>query len=325
MREIIRFYLLLEAETPIAHHSESIGNCAVAMREKIRQEDGSFANVPLITGDTMRHGLREAAAHAMLSASGIADQGTLTAAALRLLFAGGMITGAQDATRIDDYRTMSDLVPPLTLLGGCVQNRAIPGRINVDAAVLICEESWRFIPGEIRDYLTERGTSIESCRSHVEDVTRVRMDPMLDPAHYGLLADGGAEQVRKLKKREEAGEKSDAIGKRDHKSTMMPRSFETVVRGSLFSWSASCVCMNALEVDTWHTMVGEFLRCPVVGGKRGVGFGRLRPVQGWKLPEMPAKVEAVQTSLALPAGKMFTEHVKARADRVREWLSTVVA
>jgi len=325
MREVIRFHVLLEAETPIAHHSESIGNSAVAMRRKIRQKDGSFANVPIVTGDTMRHGLREAGALALLKAAGLADQKCLTEAALRLLFAGGMITGAQDAIKLDEYHRMADLVPPLVLLGGCSQNRSIPGRMQVDDALLVCNETMHYMPEDVRAHLQEERTAIESCRSHVEEVQRVRMDPMLNPANHALLTDGGAEAVKKLKKSEAASATGNAIEKAESKSTMMPRTFETVVQGSLFLWGLSCTCMNELEVDTLQTMVGEFLLRATVGGKKGVGFGRLRPVKGWQIAVTKPTVAAVETSLALPAGRLFYNHVEARKDKVREWLSNVVA
>jgi CRISPR type IV-associated protein Csf2 len=324
MREIIRFNVLLEAETPVAHHSESIGNTAIAMRRKIRQPDGSFANVPIITGDTMRHGLREAGAYALLRAANLLGEHNLSEAALRLLFAGGMITGSQDAVKLDEYHRMCELCPPLALLGGCVMNRSIPGRLQVDDALLVCSETAKFMPTDVTEYLN--AVQLQSCRAHVEEVMRVRMDPMLNPAHAPLLLEASAEAAaKKLKKSEKASESNDSIAKLESKSTMMPRSFETVVQGSLFLWGLSCTCTSDLDVDTLHTMVGEFLSRPVVGGKRGVGCGRLRPVHGWKVIVTKPSEVSTEVSLARPAGELFSSHVAARADQVKEWLRGVVA
>lgn len=59
--QVNHFEFVLEARTPIAHHSETLGNEQIAMRRKVRQRGGAWADVPIITGDTMRHGMREAA------------------------------------------------------------------------------------------------------------------------------------------------------------------------------------------------------------------------------------------------------------------------
>jgi hypothetical protein len=69
--EKVRWEFILEAQEPIAHHSESMGNTAIAMRQKTRLADGSFVSVPIITGDTIRHQLREAASYALLDAAGM--------------------------------------------------------------------------------------------------------------------------------------------------------------------------------------------------------------------------------------------------------------
>lgn len=61
-----RYSFILEAQTPIAHHAETFGNVALAARRKVRQSDGSFAMLPMVSADSMRHGLRESAALAFL-------------------------------------------------------------------------------------------------------------------------------------------------------------------------------------------------------------------------------------------------------------------
>src|SRR3970282_2460114 len=89
-----------------------VKTCAlpILMRKKVRQSDGAIVNVPCITGDTMRHGMRESSSYAMLDAAGV-PEGGLTEAALRLLFAGGMVTGSEEgAVRLDEYREMCDLI-----------------------------------------------------------------------------------------------------------------------------------------------------------------------------------------------------------------------
>ena len=329
MHEQRTYEFIIEATTPIAHASESIGNSSLAMRAKRRQPDGSFVSVPILTGDAMRHALREASTYALLDAAGMLDVGKLGEAALRLLFAGGMITGGDaGAVKLDDYRTMVDLCPPLGLLGGCAQNRSIPGKMQVEAAELICEETAHRMPEWVKAWLATNVVSLASARSHIEEVQRVRMDPTLDPGKRKLLADGGASVERRLLASEAGKEAGDAVAVQDAKSSMLPRRHETVVAGSIFFWSVTATLHSELELDTFHTMLGGFLRDARVGGKRATGHGRLRAVVGQQIAvqrprEMPTSIDP--GALAPKVGSIFFEHVKARRGQVQAFLESVDA
>lgn len=327
--KIKTYEFVLEAYQPIAHHSETFGNEAVAMRRKVRQSDGSWAMVPIVTGDTMRHGLREAAAYAFLDAAGLLDEGNLTESALRLLFSGGMMTGRGDAgtIKLDDFRQMVELCPPLALLGGCAGNRVIPGRLQVDDAQLICSETERFMPAWLKGWLGER--ELDTCRASIEEVQRVRMDPTLDPGKVKLLADG--EQVRvagRLGAGEKAHAEDDAIARDESKSSMMPRKFERLAQGSQFHWSVTATCYSDLDEDTLHTMMGVFLSRAYVGGKRGTGHGLLVPIEGRDVAvRRPSDTSNVDVK-ALSTGKvgdLFREHVSARREQIKDWLNRVDA
>lgn len=318
---------ILRAEQPIAHHEESFGNSAVAMRRKIRQADGTFQRVPIITGDTMRHGLREASSLALLDAAGMLEEPSLTQAALRLLFSGGMITGASGGSvKLGDYREMIDMIPPLALLGGCAQNRAIPGRLFVDDATLICEETMHMLPGWAMEYLEAENTAVSSHRAHMEEVQRVRMDPTLIPARRALLAAGEADAVeRRLAASEQASEEDDAVAKDATKSSMLPRRFERIVQGSLFHWSLTCTTQNALQEDTLWTMIGAFLALAHVGGKKGTGHGRIKAIHAREAVFMrPSESTAFDLS-TMRKGDVFKAHMSERKDKLREYLNGVAA
>ena len=325
----IRYEFLLEAALPIAHHEGTFGNEAVIMRRKVRVRDG-WASVPIITGDTMRHGLREAAAYALLDAAGMLGSPLLSEAALRLLFAGGMVTGgAGGAISLDAYRECTEMVPPLALLGGCAQNRIIPGRCNVEDATLICDESRDYVPAWAVKAAQEHRGELEGARSHIESEQRVRMDPSLVPAKRLLLNEG--EQVA-INNRLTASETASTDG--DHgaalatKSSMMPRRFERVAQGSLFYWAVHFDCYGDLDVDTAHVMCAAFLARAMVGGKRGTGHGLLRPIVGNAIPiARPAENMAPidPAALAPQMGALFRRHVSERSARVRDFLGGVQA
>lgn len=328
-RERKRYEFLLRAEQPIAHASETIGNDALLMRQRVRTP-GGWADVPIITGDTMRHGMREAAAWALLDAAGMIENASLSEGALRLLFAGGMVTGKGDAgvINLDRYRELCELVPSMALFGGCADNRIVPGRLCVEAALIVSVETESYIPKWIMDKAYEFGP-LESCRSHVEEAQRVRMDPALVPEKRLLLT--GAEQValnKRLTASEAAHTDDDARAKDEAKSSMMPRRFERIAQGSLFAWSCEAVCWTDLEIDTLNVAVCAFLSNAVVGGKRGTGHGRIRALaaQGVQV-ERPADAMYPIDALA-PAskvGELFRAHVRERSGRIKDFFVEVNA
>lgn len=328
--ETIRYELIIEAHTPIAHHSEVFGNSAIAMRRKIRQPDGSLVDVPVITGDTLRHGLREASSYALLDSAGILGDAGLSEAALRLLFAGGMLTGRGDASavKLDAYRQMVDVMPTLGLFGGCANNRAIPGRLIVDDAVLICEETVSFVPGWVGDWLVEQGIRLESCRSYLEEVQRVRMDPTLDPGKRQLLSSNAAAAVQgRLLASEVAHDEGDAAAAASSKSTMMPRRFERVAQGSLFEWSVEATTYSELDTDTFNTAIAAYMANARVGGKRGTGHGAIRCVTARKvaMSRPSERAEPEVTALTKGVGAIFRAHMVDRRDALREFLAAVDA
>lgn len=323
-----RFEFLLEAVQPIAHHEGTIGNHATVMRRKVRLADGEFAEVPVITGDTMRHGLREAATWALLDAAGL-DEARLSDAALRLLFNGGVMTGRGDAgsVNLDQYRELATIIPPLALFGGCAMNRPIPGRIVVEDAVVLCQETMRWLAPWAVTLL--EGQSFAMARGYVEETQRVRMDATLDPSKRRLLSDGAQVAVNaRLAASEAAHVADDAIARDESKSTMLPRTFERVVQGALFTWAIQAETYTELDDDTLLTTLGVFLSRPRVGGKKGTGHGELRVVAardiGVRRPSERAEVLDC-TELGPRVGEVFRAHCAARADEIGKFLAKVDA
>lgn len=318
--ENLEYEFILEATTPIAHHEETLGNSAVLMRRKMRQPDGGLAHVPIITGDTMRHGLREASSYALLEAAGLLGE-TLSESALRLLFAGGMVTGAGAKVSLDDYRRWVDLIPPLALLGGCAGNRVIGGQLQVDEATLVCSETEHLLSDWARSQV---GEVYSPSRSLIEEVQRTRMDPTLQTEKRQLLTgDAQASVARRLKASEGA---DDDGGKDAAKSSMMPRRHERVIQGALWWWSLTGVVYSDLERDTLLTMLAAFLRSAQVGGKRGTGHGRLHPVAARHVDigTWEERTEALVLSEG-QIGTLFRSHVAERSSDLQDLLSEIQA
>jgi len=325
----LRFEFILRAEQPICHLEESLGNSGLAMRRKVILPDGRATRIPCITADTMRHGLRDAVTYSYLDAAGLLGQ-DLGEEALRLLFAGGMITGsAGGSVKMADYWQMVELNPALALLGGNAQNRSIPGRLFVDDSTLICEEQMHVLPDWVREWLKESGVGVASHRAYIEEAQRVRMDPLLDPAKRALLLpDHRARAEQRLIASETAATDNDAGATEQAKSTMMPRRFERLVQGALFWWGVTAHILSDLDDDTFKVMVASFLYDAHVGGKRGTGHGLLRAVRGWNIDvRRPAeRTESLDVrELGGQIGAIFRAHVSERRDQIAEFLKRVAA
>lgn len=322
-----RYELVLECATPVAHHAGNVGNHAHLMTSRFKTKDG-WEDVPIVTADTMRHKLREASSWALLDAAGL-HESCLTEAALRLLFNGGMVTGSDGgAVKLDAFRELVELVPSLGLFGGCAQNRIVPGRLTVEDAILICEETERFLSPWQAKVARELG-NLDTFSAHVEDAQRVRMDATLDPVKRNLLTTGEhVKSVARLASSEAASEGKKAIEKAESKSAMLPRTFERIARGSLLAWAVEAVVQNELDTDFFHVSLLSFLSRAVVGGKSGTGHGQLRVVAVNEIKMLTAsrEHELVDTkALGLQVGKLFLNHVQERKDRVAEFLSKVAA
>jgi hypothetical protein len=331
--EQLRYEIILEAESPIAHSAGTLGNASVAMTRKIRRPDGSFVSVPIVTADTLRHKLREAVTYALLDAAGLlADGGPqLSAAALRLLFNGGMLTGRGDASsvKLDEFRRMMTALPSLALFGGCANNHLIPGQLAVGDALLLCEESKHRAPAWTLAWCAKHGIALDTHRRHLDEELRVRMDATLIPEKRRLLSAEARDGVeRRLVASERAHDEDDAPAREATKSAMLPRTTEVIVPGSLFTWDVTATLYSALDRDTFDTAVAAFLANARVGGKAGTGHGRVRALAANMVPlARPSEKSAALdlAGLGSHCGQVFRAHVAEHKDALKDLLRTVDA
>lgn len=323
-----RYEFLLEAVRPVCHLAETIGNQGLIARRKVRLPDGEWAHVPIISGNQLRHKLREASAYCLLDALGLLDAQALLEPTIRLLFNGGELTkkGAGGGVNFESYRTLCEMVPPLALLGGCANGTINEGQGSVDYAILVCDESWHLLPKWVHEHFATVGARTDSARAHIEEIQNVRTD--ISPRAQKLLTEG--EQVRRnrlLTEKSAAHDEGEETSK-EGKSRMLPYTTETVVMGSVFYWSVAFNVYSELELDTLHTMISAWLRHPTVGGKSGSGHGELRIVTARNItvrrPSDPISVVEVD-ALAPKVGSLFYAHVQERQARIVEFLKGVEA
>jgi hypothetical protein len=338
--EQLRYEFILKAMNPIAHSEKSIGNASITMMRRIMRPNGTDVRVPIITAGTMRHKMRESSSNALLRELGLLDvDGTLTAAGVRFLFNGGMLTkvgktetatGKKAAVDLPTTAALMKMIPTLPLFGGCANNRLIPGQLQVEDAYLICEETEHLWPAWVKPWLVEAGVQVNSLRTHVEVEMRVRNDAMNDPSKRRLLTgDERVDQQDRLIEREIAHEEDDAAAAEASKGTMMPRTTEVIVGGSLYVWSVTATLYDALQQDAFNVAVFAFLANAVVGGQAGTGHGRIAPMAAERVQlatgsDAMERMDLLKT-VAPRAGELFRRHVKENSSAIRDALASVQA
>lgn len=324
-----RYEMIVRAKDPITHAQETIGNASIFARKKVRAPGGDVAQVVYISGDSIRHQLREAATYGTLHEAGLLDDPQLSEGALRLLFNGGAVTGKGNGAviNLDAYRKLVALFPPLALLGGCADNRPLPGQINVDEGNLLCSEMTHLTPPWVIQWATDHGERIDTQRASVEEVQRVRMDATLIPEKVKLLSDSAKANVNaRLLKSEKAHEDADSKAKAESKSGMMPRTHERLIQGSLLWLGIEARTYSDLELDAFNFAVACMLNNFRVGGKQGQGHGRLEFVAGARIRFEPSagSLENIGAELAPKVGALYKAHVKARKEELTSWLRGAV-
>lgn len=267
----ITIEILFRNTSPVAHHSGTEGNLSILMRQEAILPDGSIASIPYITGDSLRHGLREGAADVMLEAIG---DPPLPESAIRLLYSGGIITGKGRVIKLDEFRDLSMLLPMLPVFGGCCDNRTVPGRLRVDDALPVCLETAHRVPEWVRDQATLSADDL------VEKKTRFRMDPSNSPRRRAQMSDVDREAAEeRLSRSERASAEGDAAAREETKSTMMPRSYEAIKPGALFSWAVHLDVVVEADLQCLGSAIAAWATQGRVGGKQGTGCGRVEVVE----------------------------------------------
>lgn len=355
---------VLKAREPIAHSGRTSGNMQLLQRSGVMQPDGTFEEVPRITGTTMRHHLRTAATAVTLDAAGMwPPTGIDNEGAIRLLFNGGTLggksAGGATAVKLDEYRRMIEAFPPLALFGGNTQNRINPGSIRVGEPLMICAESandvdlWALayaVGGEGGCESVEAGeaalrvaphsaeglalrrrlvAATRSCSDAVELETRHARDVLTTRVGQMMLSDEARGRVeRRMIEHESASAAGDSRTMTETRSSQTIYSYERARRGTLWWWTVRATTYTDVERDCFVATLATALAFLAVGGKQGDGNGHLEPVFSTRgRVERPLDVltRVNARNVAETEDNTYRHHVEAHADDLRSFMAAVKA
>jgi hypothetical protein len=268
-----RYPVTITLESPLHHGAfgSDTGNAVLHRRVPLAAYP-DHPGVPAISGNGLRGALRRVVMRDLFALTGLGLDRVgvdLTAKQWDRLYAslanGGHLDGAEVKTNPERDRVLRDAVPALSVLGAAVYSRMLPGRVSVGWFWPRCRET---VGAGLVGASDVELQDAESLLTEISLTRHVDRDQQ-DPASSGV--------------------------------TPMPVTVEALMPGVVLE--GSIVALRRLS-DVETSVLGWALdQLVVLGGKGGVGFGRVRithgipstAYEGWRSDE--AAVAAARVAL----------------------------
>ena len=278
--------------------------------------------MPVISGNAIRGILRDRGMLHMLKCLGYGvDEETgevrgLSLAAFYFLFSGGALTkgGGNAGLDIDEARRWRKTIPLVALFGGAMGNQIMPGAVKIGKAIPICKETAHLIPER---FVTGQEQSIwdmcqEEAYTRRDDEKNEKLRQLITPEVRGLL------EAAAVDKQHKSGTKDDVAGETGQKQQM--RYFvETLAAGTRLFWEVALDDVTDTEFDAFCVTMAEFGRYPYIGGKSGVGHGKVAiRFDNWV--EINPRLAPTGNQIDAPLGTRYMQHLKEQGGEIREML-----
>jgi len=312
----------MTALTSISHIGESYGINSRLRREKIVQLDGSVEEIPVISGNALRGILRDRGMYQMLSSLGYGvnqDTGEvagLSLAAFYFLFSGGALTKSTRGLDIDEARKWRRLIPLVAIFGGAMGNQIMPGKVKIGKAIPICRETAHLIPER---FINE--DDVNSVWEFCQEEAYTRRDDEKNEALRQLIAPEvrGLLEAESKAKREKAKTPDGDVVKETGQKQQMRYYVETLAAGTRLFWDITLDDVNDIEFDAFCVTLAEFGKLPYIGGKSGVGLGKIR-INFDKWINIDPRLAPSGSEIDVSLGTKYQQHLIKHSDEIREAL-----
>jgi hypothetical protein len=298
----------------IHHGAGTSGNTVVLRRQEVPRDDGTVDTVPFVSGNSIRHMLRNAGVLYALEAMGV-EFSSLSKGVVDLLFSGGSLGGKNSLT-LAKAKRIEELFPILSLLGYSAGSSIRAGRVEVHHLHLVCEENLFRMPDFLRG--NPHWDVPAAARVTVEFGTRHDVAGSAAGGRY-LEAPKGLIEPRKK-------------GEKNTESLQMIYEFETIAPRSELFGGIVYRGLKDQELDALASALsyacdgadggGYLFR---VGAKSSVGFGRMV----WRLHGFTRAITAPSAkpdSALMPAvSDGSQERLLAYQERLRQHKADVLA
>jgi len=146
-----RIDITARALTGVHHGASTAGNKQILRTEKVILDDGGTALVPFVSGNSLKHMIRDGAVRFALDVMAVPDA-SLSKQVVDLLFSGGHLSKGGQAVRLDKARQIERLFPALSMLGYSAGNFMTGSKLAVDSLHLVCRENRFRLPEHLQDH-----------------------------------------------------------------------------------------------------------------------------------------------------------------------------
>ncbi len=319
---------VMTALTSISHIGDTHGINAKLRREKVVQPDGSIEEIPIISGNALRGILRDRGMFHMLKMLGYGvDEQTgevrgLSLPAFYFLFSGGALT--KDAGRgidVDEVRQWRTLIPLVSLFGGAMGNKIMPGKAKIGKAIPICLETLHLIPERFVDDTGHQSIwelLQEEAYTRRDDEKNENLRQLIAPDVRLLLEAADAEK----RKRAHLHPDFDTVEETGQKQQMRYY-VETISAGTRLYWDIVLDDVSDLEFDAFCITLAEFGRFPYIGGKSAVGHGKVA-IHFDKWIEIEPRLRPAGKELDFTLGTRYIQHLQEHGQEIREMIDGLV-
>jgi hypothetical protein len=298
---------MFRARTPLVHGDPDGGkgtNMNIFRREEILYS-GERVSVPVVSGNGIRHRLRETAAMHLLDAVGLSQDDLHNARMVHLLFNGGGIEKGSKtkAYSPEEARRVAELIPVFTLFGGNLPGgNTWEGLVDVGMLLPLCEENEGRLGQSNPDGPLSAADFVKN-QSFTKGDRNTTQPHLVVPTKEGDLT---------LVPADKPADKPD--------ENRMIFTIETAVAGTVWVHdltlrTVACREQRSIAVDLALSCLGHTVRLwlerPTVGGCNRIGFGLLEPV-GEAYP-------------GLPDPGPYEEHLREARDSIREEILSIAA
>ena len=321
----ITFEGTVTALSSISHIGETFGINAKLRREKIIQADGTVEEVPIISGNSIRGILRD---RGMLHMLRCLDYGVneetgevrgLSLAAFYFLFSGGALTSTgQRGLDINEARRWRGLIPLVAIFGGAMGNQIMPGKAKrIGKLIPICLETAHVVPERFTDGL-ELQSIWNMCQEEAytrrDDEKNEHLRQLIAPETRLLIETAATTKRAKIGTAEERPETDTG------QKQQMRYYVETLAAGTKFFWEIYLEDVTDLEFEAFCVTLAEFGRFPYIGGKAGVGHGKIS-IHFDKWLEIDSRATPKGTEISVPLGQLYLQHLQENGDTIRSLLN----
>jgi hypothetical protein len=332
------YYAKVTNLQPISHGGRSASTGTLFNVEKVMYDDKPI-EVPFVSGNSMKGVLRRVGMEFMASvlgwdteaagdaADGMETHNPLTDVRLATLWNGYILTSTGKRTVDLNLTTwLSELIPWLAIVGGCVGNQMIHGRIAVHPLTLICEENVerllqmqksindRMEDGRIE--ILKDGDKLLSFRRHLQWQEFTHKDDLKDNRATRFLPQ--AEQTKLLESQVESQREradSDFVDTEVGQHVQMRYSVQTINAMSRWFWAIDTFDLTPLMEDAFKTTMAAFLSRPYVGGNKRQGMGLVQVEWlGFNVIEPTRGRGGLEVGFA--AGQQYVQHLQEHKEEI---------